>query len=493
MSSEDKKKRVEDVLVRLRMQACADTRVGGALMRGLSGGERKRASIGYELITNPGLLFLDEPTSGLDSFTSLALIQNLKELAHEGHTIICTIHQPSSEIFRNFDKLNLLVKGKVAFFGPAADAIEFFSQLGHPCPTYTNPTDFFMELLQTTHEEDVARNAKFVEASANAMIKPSLKSEDSSFHGTLAKAEKAETFKRAPRLTQIYELTKRGWQVIVRNPITFKARFAQTLLIGLLVGLVYLQLGNNQSSIRDRQGALFFLITTQVMSALMGVLLTFPLERALLIREQSNGMYSVINYFLGKFISSVPLDIFFSVMFSVIVYWMVGFNTTGAAPFFMFLLTVFSLVMCSGSMGLLLGSMLPNAEVAVSVAPIAIIPFMLFGGFFASLGNIGDWLGWIQYISVFKWGFQALVVNEFHGLVLKCADDEFLSIMTPGGEIKVCPITDGQQVLDSMDFTYVSDYWMGIGILLGLFVFFRLLALLALIYQTRKALKKTQT
>ena len=162
---------MDSVIAKLRLQACADTRVGGALMRGLSGGERKRASIGYELITNPSLLFLDEPTSGLDSFTSLALIQNLKDLANEGHTVICTIHQPSSEIFRNFDKLNLLVKGRVAYLGPAADSIEFFAQLGYPCPMYTNPTDFFMELLQTSGDEDKERAHKIVEGFSKSIVR----------------------------------------------------------------------------------------------------------------------------------------------------------------------------------------------------------------------------------------------------------------------------------------------------------------------------------
>jgi len=164
MPVETKKERVEAVIKQLRMEACADTKVGGALVRGLSGGERKRASIGYELITSPGLLFLDEPTSGLDSFTSLALIDILKELAQAGTTIICTIHQPSSEIFRRFDTLNLLVKGRLAYNGPAQASLEFFSNIGHPCPTYTNPTDFYMELLQTTTPEDVERADKIVAA-----------------------------------------------------------------------------------------------------------------------------------------------------------------------------------------------------------------------------------------------------------------------------------------------------------------------------------------
>jgi ABC-type multidrug transport system ATPase subunit len=85
-------------------------------MKGVSGGERKRASIGVELITNPSLIFLDEPTTGLDSFTALQVMQTLKELAQGGRTIITTIHQPNSDIYAMFDRLMLLAQGKIVYF-----------------------------------------------------------------------------------------------------------------------------------------------------------------------------------------------------------------------------------------------------------------------------------------------------------------------------------------------------------------------------------------
>lgn len=89
--------------------------VGGTLIRGVSGGERKRTSIGVELLTNPSLIFMDEPTTGLDSATSFNVLQIIKSLAKNGRTVISTIHQPSSEIFDMFDKLLLLVQGELIF------------------------------------------------------------------------------------------------------------------------------------------------------------------------------------------------------------------------------------------------------------------------------------------------------------------------------------------------------------------------------------------
>ena len=91
-SYEDKMKRVNDIITELRLQKCSSTKIGGALIKGVSGGERKRAAIGVELITDPMLLFLDEPTTGLDSYIAINVVETMKELALSGRTIISTIN-----------------------------------------------------------------------------------------------------------------------------------------------------------------------------------------------------------------------------------------------------------------------------------------------------------------------------------------------------------------------------------------------------------------
>jgi len=490
VSDDDRKKAVEWVIQKLGLKACADTRVGGALARGLSGGERKRTSIGYELITNPSLLFLDEPTSGLDSYSSLVLLECLRDLAQEGHTIICTIHQPSSEIFALFDKLLLLAKGKLVYHGEAAKSIEYFGSLGYPCPTYSNPTDHFMKILQTHTDEDLERVNKIVDVAKEKFVFEPPKDFEKELE---AKKSKIEVESRSSFHRQLWELTKRGWVNTLRNPLTFRARMGQTIVMSILTGLVYLRLGHDQTNISDRTGALFFTIISQIMSTLNGVLLTFPLERALLVREYSNGMYSVQAYYLGKLISALPFDIFFPLLFSCIAYWLVGLNSA-VSSFFLFIFGVVLTSMTAGSMGIMLGCMFPNAEVAVSLAPIVIIPFMLFAGFYVSLSSIPVWLSWIQYISIFKWGLQALFVNEFYNESFTCTPSEYVSVTTPQGVYQVCPVTSGSQVLaeQGYDTTSRKDYWIAIGVIAGLWVFFRFVALVLLRYQTQKALSKNQ-
>jgi ABC-type multidrug transport system ATPase subunit len=120
--------------------------VGNELIKGISGGERKRASIGYELITNPRLLILDEPTSGLDSNTAFKLIQMLKRESERGMSIILTIHQPSSEIFMLFDKITLLSDGNTLYDGSPKEVFSFYNKLDLTIEKYVNPSDELLKL-----------------------------------------------------------------------------------------------------------------------------------------------------------------------------------------------------------------------------------------------------------------------------------------------------------------------------------------------------------
>lgn len=158
------------VIAELRLRQCANTRVGNAYVRGVSGGERRRVSIGVQLLWNPGegdraagvamprrcrpgsltgpsagILVLDEPTSGLDSFTAHNLVCSLARLARGNRLVLTALHQPRSDIFQLFDLVLLLAGGTTVYLGPAQHMVQFFTTVGHPCPRYCNPADFYGE------------------------------------------------------------------------------------------------------------------------------------------------------------------------------------------------------------------------------------------------------------------------------------------------------------------------------------------------------------
>lgn len=141
-----KRAAAEAVIAELGLGACADTAVGNALVRGVSGGERKRVSIGHELLLNPGLLVLDEPTSGLDATAAARLVATLAGLARKGRTVVVSVHQPASRVYRMFDAVLLLAEGSCLYYGKARDAMDYFADAGFAPGFHVNPADFMLDL-----------------------------------------------------------------------------------------------------------------------------------------------------------------------------------------------------------------------------------------------------------------------------------------------------------------------------------------------------------
>lgn len=144
-SAQTRKETVDRILKIIGLDEIQNTIIGvPGLNKTISGGEMKRLSIAAEILTDPPIIFADEPTSGLDSHLALTVVKALKALAANGTTVLCTIHQPSSEIFNEFDSLLLLTMGRTAFCGPPANASSFFAEVGAPVPANFNPADHFI-------------------------------------------------------------------------------------------------------------------------------------------------------------------------------------------------------------------------------------------------------------------------------------------------------------------------------------------------------------
>lgn len=146
LTKETKVLQAEAVIAQLGLTKCKDSIIGGDFLRGVSGGERKRVSIGQEMLINPSLIFLDEPTSGLDSTTAQRIVSTLMELANGGRTIVMTIHQPSSRLFYMFHKILLLSDGNPLYFGKGCDAMNYFSRIGFAPMVAMNPADFLLDI-----------------------------------------------------------------------------------------------------------------------------------------------------------------------------------------------------------------------------------------------------------------------------------------------------------------------------------------------------------
>ncbi|XP_076812978.1 broad substrate specificity ATP-binding cassette transporter ABCG2-like isoform X2 [Clavelina lepadiformis] len=438
VSKEQKSRRIDEILYDLGLTNCADTKVGNEIIRGISGGEKKRASIGMELITAPTVLFLDEPTTGLDASTANAVMILLKRLGNRGRTIILSIHQPRYSIFRLFDTLTLLSLGKVAYHGPYDQALPYFESLGYHCEEHNNPADFFLDVINgdstalasvedvKVSEEvvDLAKekpssladqlNEKFVKSDIFESTQKNLSVLLDKSSGKKVKKDRSIGGSYATSfLYQFRILSKRAFQNVIRNPIASVGNLAINLFVGIIFGVLYFQTDDTaQTGTQNRFGVLFF-ITTNLMFGSISSIEVFVKERDIFIHEYVSGYYRVISYFLSKLAADlIPMRTISPIIFCSVTYWMVGLKADAGA-FFTFLLLVLLTGYCATSIALFFSATFTTFAVASIFITLVFVFSILFSGLLLNTDTIFPWLAWIKYLSTANYGFSGLAVNEF--------------------------------------------------------------------------------
>uniref|UniRef100_A0A6Q2YDZ3 ABC transporter domain-containing protein n=1 Tax=Esox lucius TaxID=8010 RepID=A0A6Q2YDZ3_ESOLU len=369
-SSSEKQHRVNTVIQDLGLQDCAHTKIGTEFLRGVSGGEKKRCSIGMELITSPSLLFLDEPTTGLDSNTANHIITLLHRLSRSGKTIIFSIHQPRYSIFKCFDHLTLMNRGEVVYAGAACNALGYFADLGYQCEPFNNPSDFFLDITNG-------------EAQSHVDVTTFNYGNHTQTHTYHTHIPYTHTETHTQRHTHRYTHTDTH---------------------------------THREALQNRIGAFFFLIINMVFGNLSAVEL-FINERALFIHENSSGFYRTSVYFLSKvFADLIPNRILPILVFSSIAYYMMGLKPAFTA-FLLFTLTM-SLVSLAGvSLAFLASASVSSFAMANILIALPFVFMMVFGGFLVNLNSMLSWLSWLKWISIFKYGLEAVTINEFTGQI----------------------------------------------------------------------------
>ncbi|KAB5523216.1 hypothetical protein PHYPO_G00149960, partial [Pangasianodon hypophthalmus] len=403
-STSDKQKKVTSVISELGLEDCADTKIGTEFLRGVSGGERKRCSIGMELITSPSLLFLDEPTTGLDSNTANSIIALLHRLSRSGKTIIFSIHQPRYSIFRLFDHLTLLHKGECVYAGPANDGIQYFNDLGYECEAFNNPADFFLDITNGELSPAVPTGKSLAELYRDSQDYAALTEE---LKQITVPSDCNITAKRSspsyvtPFFYQLHVVSQRTALNLLRNPQTSYAQMALNILFGVMVGLIYFQLPHTlPEALQNRTGAFFFLIINMVFGNLSAVEI-FINERALFVHENSSGYYRTSVYFLSKvFVDLIPNRMIPILVFSAIAYYMMGLKPAFVA-FLCFSLTLSLVNLAAVSLAFLVSASVNSFAMANVLIALPFVFMMVFGGFLVNLNAMLSWLSWLKWISIF--------------------------------------------------------------------------------------------
>ncbi|KAJ1662301.1 hypothetical protein IW140_005993 [Coemansia sp. RSA 1813] len=455
-SASQKNDRVNEVIRQLRLEGARNTPIGDAATRGVSGGERKRVSIGMELLTDPRLLFLDEPTSGLDSNSSELVVELVKKISIEqGIATLMTIHQPSARIFNIFDKVILLSQGRVVYFGPTASAIQYFASIGYQCPVHENPADYFVDIMTLDYRSEEALEKskeqvkllanKFQEHSGNNQLTSSASSEkqepssakESSKSGG-ASSPRSSGEEKLPRNSWLYEystLARRDWHNALRNIPFLSGQITQSLFMALLIGFMFFYLKHDAHSVQNRLGVLFIIAVNATFPIVMPMLTLYYKERDIMVRERSSATFRITSFFISKFTTYLPIAFVCNTVFFIGVYF-ISRLTIDAGKFFIGLAVFYCVTSVSISYLMVIGSAVKSMEVGFVIAPALLTIQLLFGGLFANPHTITPVLRWIRWVNPVQYAFAALVQNEFRGLVFDCQAGE------------QC-YSDGQAVIDS--------------------------------------------
>ena len=222
----------------------------------------------------------------------------------------------------------------------------------------------------------------------------------------------------ASMMTQIQRVMGRSFKVFIRKPTLFVSHVSLSIGLGFFIGFLYYHVDSSLAGIQNRLGSIFFMQALLAFGGLSAIS-SLSVDKVLFIRERSNGFYGPFPYFLSKVVFDlIPLRIIPSLILCSISYFLIGF-TPGIGPFVRFLVIMVVFSMNSGLHGFVLACMIPETSTSTLAAVMSILFQMLFSGVLVNQVNIPGWVGWIQYLSFFKYAYEACIANEAGGLTIK--------------------------------------------------------------------------
>ncbi|KAJ6425786.1 hypothetical protein OIU84_026378 [Salix udensis] len=491
---------VDNIIMEMGLQDCADTKIGNWHLRGISTGEKKRLSIGVETLTNPHILFLDEPTTGLDSASAFFVIRALRNMAYDGKAVICSIHQPSSEVFSLLDDLLLLSAGETVYFGEAKMAVKFFAEAGFPCPTRRNPSDHFLRCINLDFDiiaEALLRYQNICGVPESSSYPVNIKTKE--IRETLIQKYKCSelsintrrriqeiseepAIKRNKKINasswkQFSTLTRRSFVNMHRDIGYYWLRMALYVLISISIGVLFFNIGTDNDTILERAKCVCFAYGFMICLS-CGGLPFFIEEMKVFRRERFGGDYGEAVLVLSNFFSSFPYLVAISLLSGTIIYYMVKFHP-GFPHHAFFCINLFCCLSVIETCMMIVASLVPNVLMGIGVGTGVIVFMMMASEIFRPVPDLPKifWRYPVSYISFATWAIQGEYKNEMIGL-------EFDTFLPGNSKLK------GETVLQTVFGVPLShSKWWDLTALLLLLLTHRLVLYMVLKYKDRIASK----
>ncbi|CAO1622820.1 unnamed protein product [Parajaminaea phylloscopi] len=423
VSDDEKAGIVQGTITTLGLQAVGDTLIGQRGHRGISGGEKRRVSIGIALVARPRILILDEPLSGLDAYNAVRVMGALRNLASKkagATTVVLTLHQPSSRMFHSLDKAIVLSRGAVLYDGAPDDAMAWCAQQGHPCPPGHNVADHLLTMafetasvtqlpLQKAGPTDEAAPTVGIPM-PGALHATKGQGGIGAMRGSSGKTTMTTTF-----FTQFLTLTRRYVQTARRDMSGPLTHLIGHIVVGLVVGGAFFQVKLTIGGFQNRIGSLYFLYMLMLFAAMSSMTLLHSV-RPLMARERSDGLYSPWAWLVAHGVYDlVLLRLVPGLLLEIAMYWMVGLRRSASA-FFEFLLVSSILYVDVTLYMMTLGALFEDLSLAILVGAAYILLNIGFGGFLLNLSTIPGVLRWVQWLAPLKYALEAITQNEIKGL-----------------------------------------------------------------------------
>ncbi|ODV71141.1 pleiotropic drug resistance protein PDR [Cyberlindnera jadinii NRRL Y-1542] len=421
-----------------------NTRVGSELVRGVSGGERKRVSIAEVSLAGSKLQCWDNATRGLDAATALEFIRALRTSADVlDTTALIAIYQCSQEAYDLFDKVSVLYEGYQIYFGRGDKAREYFIKMGWDCPQRQTTADFLTSVTSPRervarkgYESKVPKTGKEFEAywKASPEYAELMKEIDANLHQTSQSSTKdvilsakharqSKNMRKSSPFTvsfpmQVRYLLTREFQRI-RNDIFFHAfSVLSNSLMSLVLSSIFYNLQNDTASFYYRGAAMFLAVLFNSFASFLEIMSLFE-ARPIIEKHKQFALYHPAADALASVISQTPFKMITALFFNLVFYFMVNLRRDPGRFFFYFFVNILATFTMSHAFRLI-GSMSNSLAQALVPAHIILLGLVMFLGFTLPTPYMLGWCRWMNYLNPLAYTFEALMANEFHDREFDC-------------------------------------------------------------------------
>lgn len=473
------------IIDNLLLGNAADTIVGNDLLRGVSGGERKRVTSAEMMMARRPLAFYDQISTGLDSSATFDICRRITGVARVMETTpIVALLQPPPEVYDLFDEIMILAMGYVVYHGPRENVLPYFSSIGFDCPDDRDIADFIQEV--TTEARTIYQTRPNAPSSEEALAKawlasPYSKEKTQQIEQRATSSNKVDSEVRRELFaadTPIYSTSccedfqlvlKRQWQLVSRDPAFLKARAMQAIIMGVIIGTLFLDLGSdlpesfadgNNTLVTQRYGLIFSALLQCALAGMAQVPIVLD-QRPVYYKQSSSYFFRTINYVLAESITVIPIIVFEAIILSTLIFWLSrvvpwGDDTpTGESDvggrFMLFVVVMICINLSFSAWLRTVATLSPSAPIGQVIAGVSISACILFSGFIITQDTMPPWFIWIYWITPISWAYRSAVLVIFQSKAF----------------------TAGQQAyaLGLFSFTDDSNYlWAGILMLIGFMV-----------------------